>query len=159
MSLPKLTTDTIYIQGKNGFSAVKIGGLRCASENDTTRAIKSGVVSEEDCDFAKIQAHTLIRVAITVQKFWKSTGLVFQGFLGGMAFLHFVMVSVFFLYSMKYSMISRNNKIYNINYKIFSKKIYAVESFFLIPHIWMRSTYKFKYPDIDILGYYKHYKY
>lgn len=33
-----------------------------------------------------------IRLAIAVQKLWKSTGLVFQGLLGGMALMHFIMV-------------------------------------------------------------------
>jgi len=91
--LPELTTDTIYIQGRSGFSAVKIDELRHALENDTTRATKGGMA--EDQDFTEIQ-HTLIRVAITGQKFWKRAGLVFQGLLGGMALLHFMVVNVSF---------------------------------------------------------------
>ncbi|XP_028048154.1 uncharacterized protein LOC105833765 isoform X2 [Monomorium pharaonis] len=85
--LPELTTDTIYIQGRSGFSAVKIGGSRRALRNDTTRATKGG----EDRDSAETRTYTLIKVAITAQKFWKCTGLVYQGLLGGMAFLHFIM--------------------------------------------------------------------
>lgn len=92
--LPELTTDTIYIQGRSGFSAVKIGGLRRALENDTTRVAEGGTA--EDRDFAETQTHTLIRVAITTQKFWKRSGLVYQGLLGGMAFLHFMMIQFFF---------------------------------------------------------------
>ncbi|XP_032683010.1 uncharacterized protein LOC116849708 [Odontomachus brunneus] len=119
--LPELTTDTIYIQGKNGFSAVKIGGLRRALENDTTRATKGGVASEEGRDITKIRTHTLIRVAITVQNFWKSTGRVFQGLLGGMALLHLVMMHVFFNTSMEFMS----------NYSIFSE-IYTNMFSFLI---------------------------
>ncbi|XP_014469192.1 PREDICTED: uncharacterized protein LOC106741572 [Dinoponera quadriceps] len=101
--LPELTTDTIYIQGKNGFSAVKIGGLRRALGNDTARgAAKDEAASGKERDFARTRTHTLIRVAITVQKIWKSTGLVFQGLLGGMALLHFVMLRVFFSTSMDF---------------------------------------------------------
>lgn len=87
--LPELTTDTIYIQGRSGFSAVKIGGSRRALGNDTTRATNG----REDCDSAETRTYTLIKVAITAQKFWKCTGLVYQGLLGGMALLHFIMVN------------------------------------------------------------------
>ncbi|XP_028048153.1 uncharacterized protein LOC105833765 isoform X1 [Monomorium pharaonis] len=96
--LPELTTDTIYIQGRSGFSAVKIGGSRRALRNDTTRATKGG----EDRDSAETRTYTLIKVAITAQKFWKCTGLVYQGLLGGMAFLHFIMVHVFFNTSVEF---------------------------------------------------------
>ncbi|EGI57334.1 hypothetical protein G5I_14805 [Acromyrmex echinatior] len=89
--LPELTTDTIYIQGRSGFSAVKIGGSRRALGNDTTRATKG----RGGCDSTETRTYTLIKVAITAQKFWKCTGLVYQGLLGGMAFLHFIMVNIF----------------------------------------------------------------
>ncbi|XP_018369016.1 PREDICTED: uncharacterized protein LOC108765037 isoform X2 [Trachymyrmex cornetzi] len=115
--LPELTTDTIYIQGRSGFSAVKIGGSRRALRNDTTRATKG----REGCDSAETRTYTLIKVAITAQKFWKCTGLVYQGLLGGMAFLHFIMIHVFFNTSMEF--IS--------NYSIFSE-IYANIFSFLI---------------------------
>lgn len=101
------------MQSKNGFSAMKIGGLRHALGNDTTCATKGRVANEETRDITKIRMHTLIRVAITVQNFWKSTGLIFQGLLGGIALLHFVMVSVSFLLY-EHSVILRNNK--NITY-------------------------------------------
>lgn len=89
--LPELTTDTIYIQGRSGFSAVKIGGSRCALRNDTPRATED----RKDRDSAEIRIHTLIKVAIMAQKFWRCTGLVYQGLLGGMALLHFIMVKPF----------------------------------------------------------------
>ncbi|XP_011868184.1 PREDICTED: uncharacterized protein LOC105562175 isoform X2 [Vollenhovia emeryi] len=82
--LPELTTDTIYIQGRSGFSAVKIGGSRRALGNDTTHAANG----REGCD----STETLIKVAITAQKFWKCTGVIYQGLLGGMAFLHLIMI-------------------------------------------------------------------
>jgi len=73
---------------------VKIDELRHALENDTARATKGGM--SEDHDFMEIQ-YTLIRVAITSQKFWKRTGLVYQGLLGGMALLHFIVVKCLLL--------------------------------------------------------------
>lgn len=98
--LPELTTDTIYIQGRSGFSAVKIGGSRRALGNDTTRAKGGG-----GCDSAETRTYTLIKVAITAQKFWKCTGLIYQGLLGGMAFLHFIMVNIFSQLPQKHSLI------------------------------------------------------
>lgn len=96
--LPELTTDTIYIQGRSGFSAVKIGGSRRALRNDTPRVTEDG----KDRDSAETQMHTLIKVAITAQKFWRCTGLVYQGLLGGMALLHFIMIHIFFNASMEF---------------------------------------------------------
>ncbi|KYN00665.1 PREDICTED: uncharacterized protein LOC108775679 [Cyphomyrmex costatus] len=113
--LSELTTDTIYIQGRSGFSAVKIGGSRRALGNDTTHATKD----RGGCVSAETRTYTLIKVAITAQKFWKCTGLVYQGLLGGMAFLHFIMVHVFFNTSMEF--IS--------NYSIFSEIYTNIFSF------------------------------
>ncbi|XP_077269012.1 uncharacterized protein LOC143901012 [Temnothorax americanus] len=112
---PELTTDTIYIQGRSGFSAVKIGGSRRALENDTTRATNG----REGCDSAETRTYTLIKVAITAQKFWKRTGLVYQGLLGGMAFLHFIMIHVFFNTSMEFMS----------NYSVFSEMYANIFSF------------------------------
>ncbi|XP_011707602.1 PREDICTED: uncharacterized protein LOC105462595 [Wasmannia auropunctata] len=117
MPLPELTTDTIYIQGRSGFSAVKIGGSGRALGNDMTRATKG----RGGCDSAETRTYTLIKVAITAQKFWKCTGLVYQGLLGGMAFLHFIMIHVFFNTSMEFMS----------NYSIFSE-IYANIFSFLV---------------------------
>ncbi|RLU24112.1 hypothetical protein DMN91_004321 [Ooceraea biroi] len=117
--LLELSTDTIYIQGRSGFSAVKIGGFRRALENDTTRATKGGMA--DDRDFAETQTHTLIRVAITAQKFWKRTGLVYQGLLGGMALLHFMMIHFFFDTSREFVS----------NYSIFSEAYANIFSFLI----------------------------
>ncbi|XP_011161739.2 uncharacterized protein LOC105197188 isoform X2 [Solenopsis invicta] len=114
--LPELTTDTIYIQGRSGFSAVKIGGSKRALGNDTMRATKG-----ESHDSAETRTYTLIKVAITAQKFWKCTGLVYQGLLGGMALLHFTMIHVFFNTSMEFMS----------NYSVFSE-IYENMFSFLI---------------------------
>lgn len=107
MPLPELTTDTIYIQGRSGFSAVKIGGLRRALKNDTIHATQDETAGRKDRDSVEDQTYTLIKVAIAAQKFWRCTGLVYQGLLGGMALLHFVMVNIsfylqiFFFYPMQ----------------------------------------------------------
>lgn len=76
--LPELTTDTIYVQSRNGFSAVKV-----AKEHGGSR--KEFEVPEE-CDSRPI------KVAIIMQKAWKCTGFIYQGILGGMAFLHLILV-------------------------------------------------------------------
>ncbi|XP_011638895.2 uncharacterized protein LOC105428334 [Pogonomyrmex barbatus] len=115
--LPELTADTIYIQGRSGFSAVKIGGSRRALGNDTTRATK-GIGGR---DSVETQTYTLIEVAITAQKFWKCTGLVYQGLLGGMALFHSIMIHVFFNTSMEFM----------LNYSIFSEIYTNVFSFLI----------------------------
>ncbi|XP_012227236.1 arginine/serine-rich coiled-coil protein 2 [Linepithema humile] len=120
--LPELTTDTIYIQGRSGFSAVKIGGLRRALESDTMHATQDGIAGRKDRDLAEVQMYTLIKVAIAAQKFWRCTGLVYQGLLGGMALLHFVMIYVFFDISMEFT----------LNYSIFSEVYTNVFSFLII---------------------------
>jgi len=142
--LPELTTDTIYIQGRSGFSAVKIGGLRRALENDTIHAAQDGTSGRKDCDAAEIQPYTLIKVAIAAQKFWRCAGLVYQGLLGGMAFLHFVMVNISLCLQVFHSM----QYIYNLflqiyvffdismeftlNYSIFSEVYTNIFSFLII---------------------------
>lgn len=78
--LPSLRTDTIYVQGKNGFSAVKIPAERI------TRG-------HRDPDSGETIMYP-IKVAILAQKAWKNAGLIYQGLLAGMAFMHFLAVSI-----------------------------------------------------------------
>ncbi|XP_011306786.1 uncharacterized protein [Fopius arisanus] len=74
--LPQLTTDTIYVQGRNGFSAVKIPGDRIAR-------------GRRDPDTGGAITHP-IKVAILAQKAWRNAGLIYQGLLAGMALMHFL---------------------------------------------------------------------
>lgn len=114
MPLPELTTDTIYIQGRNGFNAMKIDGLRRVMGEDTIRTTKGEIRNKEDHDFTEIRTHTLIKVAIMAQKFWKCTGLIYQGLLGGMALLHFIMVIFlkrFFLRNQLFDSFNANMKL------------------------------------------------
>ncbi|EFN83130.1 hypothetical protein EAI_02985 [Harpegnathos saltator] len=120
--LPELTTDIIYIQGKNGFSAVKIDKLKHALRNDALGNI-ANMTRREGHDFARTRTHTLIRVAITAQKFWKSTGFVFQGLLGGMALLHFVMSTILETYV---------DELYGWEKITLSKDLFAVLAWFFV---------------------------
>ncbi|XP_063991490.1 uncharacterized protein LOC135169964 [Diachasmimorpha longicaudata] len=79
--LPQLTTDTIYVQGRNGFSAVKIPGDRIAR-------------GRRDPDAEGAIAHP-IKVAILAQKAWRNAGLIYQGLLAGMALMHFLFMQTF----------------------------------------------------------------
>ncbi|XP_020288186.1 uncharacterized protein LOC109856881 isoform X2 [Pseudomyrmex gracilis] len=122
--LPELTSDRIYIQGRSGFSAVKIGGSRRALRSDTAAHVtEGGITDKKGCceDLAATQPRVLIKVAITMQNFWKCTGLVYQGLLGGMALLHLVMIHVFFNTSMKFV----------LDYSVFSE-VYTNTFSFLI---------------------------
>ncbi|XP_066592038.1 transmembrane protein 237-like [Prorops nasuta] len=93
--LSQLSTDTVYIQGKNGFTAVKVG-----SHRNLRRGKVSGLKKKRrrrrsyPVSHAESQLH--IRVATTAQKYWKRVALVYQGLLGGMAASHFIMLQVFF---------------------------------------------------------------
>lgn len=81
---PALTTDKIYVQHRGGFSAMKI------NQTKDSRVDKNSA-TEEIIDLHESQNSPPIRVAIMIQQFWKRTGFLYQGLLGGMALMHFVM--------------------------------------------------------------------
>ncbi|CAL7936859.1 unnamed protein product [Xylocopa violacea] len=83
---PVLTTDKVYVQHRGGFSAIRINQRKDFRDNSK----KGGV------DNAEEQNYPPIRIAIAIQQFWRNTGFVFEGLLGGMAFMHFIMLHVFF---------------------------------------------------------------
>lgn len=80
--LSQLTTDTIYIQGKNGFSAFKIGDKKRAA---TQQSHRNPEISKSTT--------SPIKIAIFSQKAWKNAGLICQGLLAGIALMHFICVS------------------------------------------------------------------
>ncbi|XP_043484703.1 uncharacterized protein LOC122512736 isoform X1 [Leptopilina heterotoma] len=80
--LTELKSDTIYVQGRNGFSAMKITRGRSTSKKKVEKSAES-------------YSHP-IRVAIVVQKVWKCTGFICQGLLAGMAFMHFILMQTYF---------------------------------------------------------------
>nr|XP_031834767.1 uncharacterized protein LOC116427954 [Nomia melanderi] len=88
LPLPELTTDKIYVQHRGGFSAMKI---RSRSSQLGQKLKATG--NDDDAEHRDTPP---IKVAIMVQQLWKSSGLVFQGLLGGMALMHFIMLQVFF---------------------------------------------------------------
>ncbi|KAG7198326.1 hypothetical protein KM043_005724 [Ampulex compressa] len=110
-----LTTDKIYLQGRNGFSAIKIGSNKGRGEGKADRG-------SEALNNLQNRSHSPIRVAIVAQRLWKSTGLVYQGLLGGMSFMHFIMMHVFFNASLEF--IS--------DYSIFAEIYTNVFSFLLV---------------------------
>lgn len=85
LPLPELTTDKIYVQHRGGFSAMKI-----RSRSSQLRQKLKAAGNNDDVEHRDSPP---IKVAITVQQLWKSSGLVFQGLLGGMALMHFIMAS------------------------------------------------------------------
>lgn len=71
---PALTTDKIYVQHRDGFSAMKINQSRDSRGREKDVA--------ESVDIVENQGSPPIRIAVLIQKFWKKTGLVYQGLLG-----------------------------------------------------------------------------
>ncbi|XP_043600816.1 uncharacterized protein LOC122575636 isoform X1 [Bombus pyrosoma] len=83
--LPVLTTDKVYVQHRGGFSTMKINQTKgFPSDKKTERASSVDIREEENSP--------PIKVAIMLQQFWKNTGILYQGLLGGMALTHFIMV-------------------------------------------------------------------
>ncbi|XP_074109682.1 uncharacterized protein LOC141534304 [Cotesia typhae] len=80
--LTQLSTDTIYVQGVNRFSAVKI------PEERITRGRRGPDTGET--------AMYPIKIAILAQKAWKNAGFIYQGLLAGMAFIHFILIQTYF---------------------------------------------------------------
>ncbi|XP_076236004.1 uncharacterized protein LOC143180275 [Calliopsis andreniformis] len=108
---PELTTDKIYVQHRGSFSAMKINRLRDSRGGRKTENNRSNENIEN-------RNSPPIRVAITAQKLWKSIGFVSQGILGGMALMHFIMLSVFFNVSMDF--VINHSSICEIYTSIFS---------------------------------------
>ncbi|XP_078048659.1 uncharacterized protein LOC144476021 isoform X2 [Augochlora pura] len=108
LPLSELTTDKIYVQHRDGFSALKIRSRGSRSEQKLEPSGDNN--QKQDCP--------PINVAIAVQHFWKNMGLVFQGLLGGMALMHFIMLQVFFDASMAF--IESHSSICEIYTSIFS---------------------------------------
>ncbi|XP_076375739.1 uncharacterized protein LOC143258958 [Megalopta genalis] len=108
LPLSELTTDKIYVQHRDGFSALKI----------RSRGSRSEQKLEPPADNDQKQDCPPINVAITIQQLWKSVGLVFQGLLGGMALMHFIMLQVFFDASMAF--VEDHSSICEIYTSIFS---------------------------------------
>ncbi|KOX70939.1 hypothetical protein WN51_03368 [Melipona quadrifasciata] len=95
--LPVLTTDKIYVQHRGGFSAIKINQMKNLSSDKKPER-------ESSVDLANGQNSPPIKMAITLQQFWKNAGFLYQGLLGGLALMHFIMLHVFFNNSMEFIM-------------------------------------------------------
>ncbi|XP_068971472.1 transmembrane protein 237-like isoform X2 [Bombus flavifrons] len=92
--LPVLTTDKVYVQHRGGFSTMKINQTKgFPSDKKTERA---------SVDIRDEKNSPPIKVAIMLQQFWKNTGVLYQGLLGGMALTHFIMLHVFFNNSIEF---------------------------------------------------------
>lgn len=86
---PVLTTDKVYVQHRGGFSAIKINQMRNSSSDKKTER-------ESSVDLSDGQNSPPIKMAIMLQQFWKNTGFLYQGLLGGLALMHFIMVYFYF---------------------------------------------------------------
>ncbi|XP_044018298.1 uncharacterized protein LOC122859030 isoform X2 [Aphidius gifuensis] len=86
--LPQLTTDTIYIQGRNGFSSFKIPNNTNKKRHDPTSSLEPVTYP--------------IEVAIFTQKIWKNFGLVCQGLLAGISLMHFLLIQKFFKFNLAF---------------------------------------------------------
>ncbi|XP_043509801.1 uncharacterized protein LOC122528579 [Frieseomelitta varia] len=95
--LPVLTTDKVYVQHRGGFSAMKINQIKNSSSDKKTER-------ESSVDLDDGQNSPPIKMAIMLQQFWKNTGFLYQGLLGGLALVHFIMLHVFFNNSMEFIM-------------------------------------------------------
>ncbi|XP_076175707.1 uncharacterized protein LOC143150958 isoform X1 [Ptiloglossa arizonensis] len=90
---PEFNPEKIYVQYRDGFSAVKIHRSRIPRDGRKTGDDKVAVEKRDSPP---------IRVAIGVQRISRSIGLAFQGLLAGMALMHFVTLQVFFEASMEF---------------------------------------------------------
>ncbi|XP_015432440.1 PREDICTED: uncharacterized protein LOC107188632 [Dufourea novaeangliae] len=131
--LSELTTDKIYVQHRDGFSAMKINRSKSSQFSGQKSEMAGGNGFVENRDSPPI------KVAITIQWFWKTTGLVFQGILGGMALMHFIMLQVFFNPSLEF--IEDHSTICEIYTNIFS---------FLITLCVVSTLDKFDFARFDV---------
>ncbi|KOC66898.1 Transmembrane protein 237 [Habropoda laboriosa] len=126
---PTLSTDKVYVQHRGGFSAMKINETR---DSGGERKVENGGSTAGENS-------PPIRVAIMVQGFLKNIGFVCQGFLGGMALMHFIMINVFFNTSMEFI----------VKYSVISEIYTSIFSFLLI--VCIVSTFdKFDLARFDI---------
>ncbi|XP_015603493.1 uncharacterized protein LOC107271707 [Cephus cinctus] len=81
--LRDLTTDTIYIQrGDADFSAVKI--------------LRRNTFESPYVDAERKHSSNPIDISVKTQKFWKCTSLIYQGLLGGLGLMHFILMQTYF---------------------------------------------------------------
>ena len=60
-----------------------------------TKNLSSDKKTEGSIDLGDGQNSPPIKMAIMLQQFWKNTGFLYQGLLGGLALMHFIMVLYF----------------------------------------------------------------
>ena len=60
-----------------------------------TKNLSSDKKTEGSIDLGDGQNSPPIKIAIMLQQFWKNTGFLYQGLLGGLALMHFIMVLYF----------------------------------------------------------------
>lgn len=88
-AFPVLNTDKVYVQYRGGFTTMKMNPSKDLSMNSSN--IKK---IEKDASVYTIdnQSSPRIKIAITIQRFWKRAGLLCQGLLAGTALMHFITV-------------------------------------------------------------------
>ncbi|KAJ8678518.1 hypothetical protein QAD02_014305 [Eretmocerus hayati] len=78
--MSQLTAKTMYVQGTNGFSAIKFSSANARYPRKSIGSVISSTGPRPQ------------KVATYFQKIWNSYGLIIQGLLGGMAMLHFILL-------------------------------------------------------------------
>ncbi|XP_008213414.1 uncharacterized protein LOC103317404 isoform X1 [Nasonia vitripennis] len=106
--LPKLTTDTIYVQGRNGFNPVKI--------------ISNSKNNRQSSNMPHPSSRSRpIRIAVIFQQIWRAIGSICQGLLGGIALLHLILIKTYF----------NNTEEFINNYSTFSQIHTSIFSFLM----------------------------
>lgn len=114
-SFPVLNTDKVYVQYRGGFTTMKMNPSKDLSKNSSN--IKN--IEKDASDTIDNQSSPPIKIAITVQQFWKRAGLLCQGLLAGTALMHFITLCTVFSNSMEFIVkYSRYSEIYTNNFSI-----------------------------------------
>ncbi|XP_076760233.1 uncharacterized protein LOC143428872 [Xylocopa sonorina] len=107
---PVLTTDKIYVQHRGGFSAMRLSQRKDFRDNGKKGSV--GNIEERN--------YPPIRIAIAIQQFWRNIGFVFEGLLGGMAFMHFIMACLHVFFNTTSDFVLKYSTLCEIYTNIFS---------------------------------------
>ncbi|XP_016920300.1 uncharacterized protein LOC108002863 isoform X3 [Apis cerana] len=113
-AFPVLNTDKVYVQYRGGFTTMKMNPSKDLSMNSSN--IKK---IEKDASVYTIdnQSSPRIKIAITIQRFWKRAGLLCQGLLAGTALMHFITLCTVFSNTMEFVVkYSTYSEIYTNNF-------------------------------------------
>ncbi|XP_006620032.1 uncharacterized protein LOC102681743 isoform X2 [Apis dorsata] len=112
-SFPVLNTDKVYVQYKGGFTTMKMNPSKDLSMNSS----KNKKIEKDAVDPIDNRSSPPIKIAISIQQFWKRAGLLCQGILAGTALMHFITLCTVFSNSMEFIVkYSKYSEIYTNNF-------------------------------------------